>query len=226
MRWLKSRAWARVLGSAVLVLLVVGAVARFTYITSAHGLDYLFTVLGDVARNTGGLFAVGAASVAAWIAFRTNQARAEEAARAHFKDRLQWAVEHSRTSNDLGGVLAEHFIESTQDSSRYSSEDIEIARAVSRRQVALREQLENHAAEYKKIVSENLELLWHEYKDVILPAEAEAEVQILQREFRELRFGLSQYNKDVQYMLMADRIQRTVEVYRRIAESGDQQNDR
>lgn len=56
--------------------------------------EYEFAVLGDSLRNIGGLAAVVAASVAAWISYRTNETRRAEAVRSNFKDRMQWAVTH------------------------------------------------------------------------------------------------------------------------------------
>lgn len=220
MKWLKVEAWIRPFALTILILGFSGAIARFSYLAWAYGTDFMFTVAGDVARNTSGLFAVAAASVAAWIAFKTNQTRAEEAARSHFKDRLQWAVERSRSSNDLEGLLAEKFIESARSNALYSSEDLEIAQSIAQRQAHLREIQRFHASQYEKIVSDSLSMIWNQYKDLELDDADEASLQALQLEFRELKLELSDYNRDIIYMRMADKIQKIVDIYRKSASDG------
>ncbi|MDO4898177.1 MAG: hypothetical protein Q3965_02610 [Rothia sp. (in: high G+C Gram-positive bacteria)] len=89
-----------------IVLIIFGfLLGRLFYL---FGLDagHAWSVLGDTVRNTSGLLAVLAASIAAFIAYRTNRTRAVEANRSNFKDRMQWAVQHVFTDNESEGLLA------------------------------------------------------------------------------------------------------------------------
>lgn len=190
------------------------AICWFNALRVQGGTQWAWEVIGDVARNTSGLFAVCAAIIAAWIAFKTNRTRAEESARAHFKERLQWAVEHSRTDNNLEGFLADKFMESVEDFKYLSPRDIDIARKLIDQQIKHHQRSERHAREFQTIVNERLETLWGDYKDVALAPEQEARVKELQLEYRVLTFQLSNYNKDIQLMLMADKLREILDIYR------------
>lgn len=214
--FLKSRLW-NIFLLLVIGLIAGGAVWRFWILAQRTGLDYALEVAGDTARNTSGIFAVAAAGTAAWIAFQTNKARSLEASRAQFKDRLQWAVEHSKASNDLEGLLAEKLIESAASNENISKQDLEIAQAIAMRQIELRERAEYHAQQYEKHVRESLETIWNDFKDVQILPEDKARLLELQKEFRLLKLALSNYNKDVQYMLMADNMREILDIYRRAA---------
>lgn len=214
--------WLKVISVAVFVLLLGVSVFRFVNLARSCGVDHAISVAGDTARNTSGLFAVIAACIAAWIAYSTNKARSEEAARAHFKDRLQWAVEHSYTANELEGALAESFIASVQKDFRYTAEDISIAQTISERQRKARQRLEDRSAEFEWVVSECLKLLLNEFRAVELSADEEDMVRELQLDFRKLKFGLTEYNKDIQHMLMADKMQKIVDIYRGANDRGGQ----
>lgn len=74
-------------------------------------------VLGTSIKNVSGLYAVEAALMAAYIAWRTNQSRAEEAAKADYRDRIKWAVENFYNSNFYVSSYAITVIESYLDSS-------------------------------------------------------------------------------------------------------------
>lgn len=74
-------------------------------------------VLGTSIKNVSGLYAVEAALMAAYIAWRTNQSRAEEAAKADYRDRIKWAVENFYNSNFYVSSYAMTIIESYLDSS-------------------------------------------------------------------------------------------------------------
>lgn len=50
-------------------------------------------VLGDLYRSLGGIYAVTAASIAAWIAWVTNQTRSREAEGVQFREYMKWSVE-------------------------------------------------------------------------------------------------------------------------------------
>ena len=87
-------------------------------------------VLGDVARNTSGLLAVCAACFTIRVAYRTNQARAREAVRTHFRDRIQWAVEHVDSDKELERTLAQQVISKYYSDSELEVEDLKIATVV------------------------------------------------------------------------------------------------
>ena len=87
-------------------------------------------VLGDVARNTSGLLAVCAAYFTIRVAYRTNQARAREAVRTHFRDRIQWAVEHVDSDKELERTLAQQVILKYYSDSELEIDDLKIATAV------------------------------------------------------------------------------------------------
>ena len=87
-------------------------------------------VLGDVARNTSGLLAVCAAYFTIRVAYRTNQARAREAVRTHFRDRIQWAVEHVDSDKELERTLAQQFILKYYSDSELEVDDLKIATVV------------------------------------------------------------------------------------------------
>ena len=84
-------------------------------------------VLGDVARNTSGLLAVCAAYFTIRVAYRTNQARAREAVRTHFRDRIQWAVEHVDSDKELERTLAQQVILKYYSDSELEVDDLKIA---------------------------------------------------------------------------------------------------
>lgn len=56
-------------------------------------------VLGTSIKNVSGLYAVEAALMAAYIAWKTNESRAEEAVKADYRDRIKWAVENFYSNN-------------------------------------------------------------------------------------------------------------------------------
>ena len=87
-------------------------------------------VLGDVARNTSGLLAVCAAYFTIRVAYRTNQARAREAVRTHFRDRIQWAVEHVDSDKELERTLAQQVILKYYSDSELEIDDLKIATVV------------------------------------------------------------------------------------------------
>ena len=87
-------------------------------------------VLGDVARNTSGLLAVCAAYFTIRVAYRTNQARAREAVRTHFHDRIQWAVEHVDSDKELERTLAQQVILKYYSDSELEVDDLKIATVV------------------------------------------------------------------------------------------------
>ena len=87
-------------------------------------------VLGDVARNTSGLLAVCAAYFTIRVASRTNQARAREAVRTHFRDRIQWAVEHVDSDKELERTLAQQVILKYYSDSELEVDDLKIATVV------------------------------------------------------------------------------------------------
>ena len=87
-------------------------------------------VLGDVARNTSGLLAVCAAYFTIRVAYRTNQARAREAVRTHFRDRIQWAVEHVDSDKELERTLAQQVILKYYSASELEVDDLKIATVV------------------------------------------------------------------------------------------------
>ena len=87
-------------------------------------------VLGDVARNTSGLLAVCAAYFTIRVAYRTNQARAREAVRTHFRDRIQWAVEHVDSDQELERTLAQQVILKYYSDSELEVDDLKIATVV------------------------------------------------------------------------------------------------
>ena len=87
-------------------------------------------VLGDVARNTSGLLAVCAAYFTIRVAYRTNQARAREAVRTHFCDRIQWAVEHVDSDKELERTLAQQVILKYYSDSELEVDDLKIATVV------------------------------------------------------------------------------------------------
>ena len=87
-------------------------------------------VLGDVARNTSGLLAVCAAYFTIRVAYRTNQARARAAVRTHFRDRIQWAVEHVDSDKELERTLAQQVILKYYSDSELEIDDLKIATAV------------------------------------------------------------------------------------------------
>ena len=87
-------------------------------------------VLGDVARNTSGLLAVCAAYFTSRVAYRTNQARAREAVRTHFRDRIQWAVEHVDSDKELERTLAQQVILKYYSDSELEVDDLKIATVV------------------------------------------------------------------------------------------------
>lgn len=87
-------------------------------------------VLGDVARNTSGLLAVCAAYFTVRVAYRTNQARAREAVRTHFRDRIQWAVEHVDSDKELERTLAQQVILKYYSDSELEVDDLKIATVV------------------------------------------------------------------------------------------------
>ena len=87
-------------------------------------------VLGDVARNASGLLAVCAAYFTIRVAYRTNQARAREAVRTHFRDRIQWAVEHVDSDKELERTLAQQVILKYYSDSELEVDDLKIATVV------------------------------------------------------------------------------------------------
>lgn len=87
-------------------------------------------VLGDVARNTSGLLAVCAAYFTIRVAYRTNQARAREAVHTHFRDRIQWAVEHVDSDKELERTLAQQVILKYYSDSELEVDDLKIATVV------------------------------------------------------------------------------------------------
>ena len=87
-------------------------------------------VLGDVARNTSGLLAVCAAYFTIRVAYRSNQARAREAVRTHFRDRIQWAVEHVDSDKELERTLAQQVILKYYSDSELEVDDLKIATVV------------------------------------------------------------------------------------------------
>ena len=87
-------------------------------------------VLGDVARNTSGLLAMCAAYFTIRVAYRTNQARAREAVRTHFRDRIQWAVEHVDSDKELERTLAQQVILKYYSDSELEVDDLKIATVV------------------------------------------------------------------------------------------------
>ena len=87
-------------------------------------------VLGEVARNTSGLLAVCAAYFTIRVAYRTNQARAREAVRTHFRDRIQWAVEHVDSDKELERTLAQQVILKYYSDSELEVDDLKIATVV------------------------------------------------------------------------------------------------
>ena len=87
-------------------------------------------VLGDVARNTSGLLAVCAAYFTIRVAYRTNQARAREAVRTHFRDRIQWAVEHVDSDKELERTLAQQVILKYYSDSELEVDDLKRATVV------------------------------------------------------------------------------------------------
>ena len=90
----------------------------------------MWGVLGDVARNTSGLLAVCAAYFTIRVAYRTNQARAREAVRTHFRDRIQWAVEHVDSDKELERTLAQQVILKYYSDSELEVDDLKIATVV------------------------------------------------------------------------------------------------
>ncbi|MGH1978325.1 MULTISPECIES: hypothetical protein [Rothia] len=83
-------------------------------------------LIGEISRNTNAL-AVLAASVAAWIAWGTNKARKEEAKRADFKDRIQWAVSRFDGSPSLESMAAGKMIDQFAQDKGLSANDTELA---------------------------------------------------------------------------------------------------
>lgn len=72
-------------------------------------------VLGTSIKNVSGLYAVEAALMAAYIAWRTNQSRAEEAIKADYRDRIKWAVENFYSNNFYISEYAISTIEALKD---------------------------------------------------------------------------------------------------------------
>jgi len=90
-------------------------------------------ILGDVARNTSGVLAVCAAYFTIRVALRTNRSRAREAVRANFRDRIQWAVAHVDSENELEQTLAEEIILKYRFDEELEAEDLRLARAVAQK---------------------------------------------------------------------------------------------
>lgn len=87
-------------------------------------------LLGDVSRNTNAL-AVFAASIAAYIAWRTNQSRAREAVRSDFKDRINWAAQNYTGDPTLTSIAAGRFIDNFAKSNTLHPEDLATAKTLS-----------------------------------------------------------------------------------------------
>ena len=64
------------------------------------------------------------------VAYRTNQARAREAVRTHFRDRIQWAVEHVDSDKELERTLAQQVILKYYSDSELEVDDLKIATVV------------------------------------------------------------------------------------------------
>lgn len=95
-----------------------------------HISEYEFSVLGDSLRNLGGAAAVGVASIAAYIAHRTNENRRIEANRSNFKDRMQWAVEHLASSSHVEQVYALKLLEELSRDPELDSVDSRLAQSI------------------------------------------------------------------------------------------------
>ena len=76
------------------------------------------------------LLAVCAAYFTIRVAYRTNQARAREAVRTHFRDRIQWAVEHVDSDKELERTLAQQVILKYYSDSELEVDDLKIATVV------------------------------------------------------------------------------------------------
>lgn len=86
-------------------------------------------LLGEISRNTNAL-AVLAASIAAYIAWGTNRARAREAKRSDFKDRIHWASSNFDSDNPMQALLAEFTIIHFSEDKSLSDEDAKTARGL------------------------------------------------------------------------------------------------
>lgn len=103
-------------------------------------------MLGDIARNTSGIFAVAAAYFTIRVAHRTNQTRAREAVRTHFHDRIQWAITHATSDKELERVLSGQIILKYYKDSELEVDDLKIARVVAEKYQQLESALEQEIA--------------------------------------------------------------------------------
>ncbi|MDY6052221.1 MAG: hypothetical protein SPI83_07475 [Rothia sp. (in: high G+C Gram-positive bacteria)] len=102
--------WASIVFAAIGLSLVVWFLV-WSLVPDGVISEYDFSVLGDSLRSLGGIAAVAAASVAAWVAYHTNETRRAEAIRSNFKDRMQWAVEHLSSERHIEQLYALNLLE-------------------------------------------------------------------------------------------------------------------
>lgn len=113
---------------AILALVFVSLAIIFclmTWLTSLSGEQW--HLAGEISRNTNAL-AVIAASIAAYIAWNTNKARAQESIRSDFKDRIHWASLNYASEDPMQADLAESTIIHFSVSNSLSSEDATTAK--------------------------------------------------------------------------------------------------
>lgn len=115
-------------------------------------------VLGTSIKNVSGLYAVEAALMAAYIAWKTNQSRAKEAVKADYRDRIKWAVENFYSNNFYISEYAVSTIESlmkTSDELPISAEDRNFLEAsenqIKMRRIYIENQHENIASRVQEI---------------------------------------------------------------------------
>lgn len=205
----------------VLLCLVLGFLLGRFYVFQEQDAVHAWSVAGDVVRNTSGLFAVLAASIAAWVAYRTNLTRAQEANRSNFKDRLQWAAHNIETDNELEGLLADQLIDSMSQDESLSEPDLEIAQKVAKHREQQRRRNQKATQVYKKLWEERERELLH--RTAYFDAETRAKNNELMREYRVLFMELGSYNEAKQYMLMADKLQQIIDLIDEHQERADEE---
>lgn len=111
---------------ALLILVIFFALLAIAFLFLPSLSESQWQLAGEISRNTNAL-AVLAASIAAYIAWGTNRARAKEAKRADFKDRIHWASKHYTAEPTLESIAAGRIIDQFAEDKALSAGDIEIA---------------------------------------------------------------------------------------------------
>lgn len=112
---------------ALLILVSFFALLAIAFLFLPSLSESQWQLAGEISRNTNAL-AVIAASIAAYIAWGTNKARAKEAKRADFKDRIHWASKHYTAEPTLESLIADHTIEYFSEDTELSSNDLALAK--------------------------------------------------------------------------------------------------